>query len=133
MSEVKNLMAPPLTEETRKALDDARKKARARYGENKKITEGNYDKSLAVKCINGTFVGRKSENIIAYKGIPFTAKPPVGELRWKAPVEYLPDDGIYEAYYNAKSPRQMEDISEGGSLYYQSEDCLYLNVWKAEG
>ena len=133
MNEVKNLMAPPLTEETRKALDDARKKARARYGENKKITDGNYDKSLAVKCINGTFVGRKSENIIAYKGIPFTAKPPVGELRWKAPVEYLPDDGIYEAYYNAKSPRQMEDISEGGSLYYQSEDCLYLNVWKAEG
>ena len=58
MNEVKNLMAPPLTEETRKALDDARKKARARYGENKKITDGNYDKSLAVKCINGTFVGQ---------------------------------------------------------------------------
>ncbi len=133
MSEVKNLMAPPLTEETRKALDDARKKARARYGENRKITDGNFDKSLAVKCINGTFVGKKTENIIAYKGIPFTAKPPVGELRWKAPAQYLPDDGIYEAYYNAKSPRQMEDISEGGSLYYQSEDCLYLNVWKAEG
>ena len=133
MNEVKNLMAPPLTEEMQKALDDAKKKVRVRYGENRKITDGNYDKSLAVKCINGTFVGRKSENIIAYKGIPFTAKPPVGELRWKAPVEYLPDDGIYEAYYNAKSPRQMEDISEGGSLYYQSEDCLYLNVWKAEG
>ena len=58
MNEVKNLMAPPLTEETRKALDDARKKARARYGENKKITDGNYDKSVAVKCINGTFVGQ---------------------------------------------------------------------------
>ena len=58
MNEVKNLMAPPLTEEMQKALDDARKKARARYGENKKITDGNYDKSLAVKCINGTFVGQ---------------------------------------------------------------------------
>ena len=45
MNEVKNLMAPPLTEEMQKALDDARKKARARYGENKKITDGNYDKS----------------------------------------------------------------------------------------
>ena len=28
---------------------------------NKQITDGNYDQSLAVKCINGTFVGKKSE------------------------------------------------------------------------
>ena len=53
----------------------------ALYGENKKITDGNYDKSLAVKCINGTFVGRKNDNVIAYKGIPFVGKQPVGELR----------------------------------------------------
>ncbi len=33
------------------------------YGENKKITDGNYDKSLAVKCINGTFVGKRSGGI----------------------------------------------------------------------
>ena len=32
---------------------------------NKKITDGNYDKSLAVKCVNGTFVGKKAENIIS--------------------------------------------------------------------
>ena len=128
MSEIKDLMTPNLTEEKLKALNEARKKVRAGYGENKKITDDNYDKSLAVKCINGTFVGRKTENVIAYKGIPFTGRPPVGELRWKAPSEYLPDEGIYEAYYNGKSPRQGEDISEGGSLYYQSEDCLYLNV-----
>jgi para-nitrobenzyl esterase len=44
---------------------------RALYGENKKITDGNYDRSLAVKCINGTFVGRKTNNVIAFKGIPF--------------------------------------------------------------
>ena len=132
MSDMKDLMIPAPSEEKLKALNEAKEKVRARYGENKRITDGNYDKALAVKCVNGTFVGRRTENIIAYKGIPFTGKPPVGALRWKAPMEYIPDDGIYEAYYNGKSPLQGEDISEGGSLYYQSEDCLYLNIWKAD-
>ncbi len=107
-------------------------KVRAVYGENKQIKDGDYDKSLAVKCINGTFVGKKTENVIAYKGIPFTGKPPVGELRWKAPVDVIPDDGVYEAYYNAKTPSQGESIVERGSLFYRSEDCLYLNVWRAD-
>ncbi|MBQ7563474.1 MAG: carboxylesterase/lipase family protein [Lachnospiraceae bacterium] len=132
MSDIKDLMVPTLSEEKQKALNEAKEKVRARYGENRRITDDGYDKALAVKCQNGTFVGRKTENIIAYKGIPFTGKPPVGELRWKAPTEYILDNGIYEAYYNGKSPRQGEDISEGGSLYYQSEDCLYLNIWKAD-
>ena len=104
---------------------------RAQYGENHRITDGNYDESLAVKCVNGTFVGKEKDGIIAYKGIPFVGKPPIGELRWKAPVDVLPDDGVYEAYYNAKSSRQMPSDTENASLYYQSEDCLYLNIWKA--
>lgn len=87
-------------------VDKIQEKMYALYGENKQITDDNYDKSLAVKCINGTFVGRKTENVIAYKGIPFVGKQPVGELRWKAPVDIVPDDGVYEAYYNAKSPCQ---------------------------
>jgi len=95
--------------------------------ENKKITDGNYDKSLAVKCINGTFVGKKIENVITYKGIPFVGQQPIGKLRWKAPVDVVADNGVYEAYYNAKASCQSEEISN-----YQGEDCLYLNVWKAE-
>ena len=94
-----------------KTLDEIKAELRAQYGENKPITDGNYDKSLAVKCINGTFVGKKNDGVIAYKGIPFVARQPVGELRWKAPIYVVPDDGVYEAYYNGKS--------------------LYLNVWKA--
>ena len=113
-------------------LDEAKARMTALYGENKRITDGNYDKSLAVKCVNGTFVGRKNEGVIAYKGIPFVGRQPVGELRWKAPVDVVPDDGVYEAYYNAKSPWQKESGTEPASLYYQSEDCLYLNVWKAD-
>ena len=106
-------------------LNEIQEMHRAQYGENKKITDGTYNKSLAVKCINGTFVGKKTENIIAYKGIPFTGKPPVGELRWKAPVDVIPDEGVYEAYYNAKSAHQVVSETENASLYYQSEDCLY--------
>lgn len=60
---------------------------------NKRITDGVYDKALAVKCMNGTFVGRKEDNILSWKGIPFVAKQPVGELRWKAPVEPVPARG----------------------------------------
>ena len=113
-------------------LDEARERMTALYGENKPITDGNYDKSLAVKCINGTFVGKKTEGIIAYKGIPFVGKQPVGELRWKAPVDCVPDDGVYEAYYNGKSPCQVNDMWQKASLYVQGEDCLNLNVWKAD-
>ncbi len=94
---------------------------------NKKIIDGNYDQSLAVKCINGTFVGKKSENVITYKGIPFVDKQPVGDLRWKAPVDVTPDDGIYEAYNFAKLSCQDLSITD-----YQGEDCLYLNVFKTD-
>ena len=80
---------------------------------NKKITDGNYDQSLAVKCINGTFIGKKTDNIISYKGIPFVEKQPVGEQRWKAPVEYAPNDGVYEAYHFAKLSVQTEIKYEG--------------------
>ena len=115
-------------------IDEARERMRALYGENRKITDGNYDKSLAVKCINGTFVGKKTnEDVIAFKGIPFVGKQPVGDLRWKAPVDCVPDDGVYEAYYFGKAPRQDGNVSQLGSLYPQSEDCLYLNVWKSTG
>ena len=75
-------------------LKEIREMLHSMYGgENKQITDGNYDKSLAVKCINGTFVGRKTDNIAVFRGIPYVGKQPVGDLRWKAPVDIVPDDG----------------------------------------
>ena len=85
---------------------------------------------LAVKCINGTFIGQKTDNIISYLGIPFVGQQPVGNLRWKAPVDVTPDNGIYEAYYYGKTPMQAE--GDPAALYIQGEDCLYLNVWKTD-
>ncbi len=123
-----------MSETTQKPLTamGVKEMLRSMYGgENKRITGEGYDKSMAVKCVNGTFVGKKTENIIMYRGIPYVGKQPVGELRWKAPVDVVPDDGVYEAYYNAKSAYGNPKL-ETGSYYDLSEDCLYLNVWKSD-
>ena len=117
--------------EMERHIIESTERMRALYGENKKITDGCYDESLAVKCINGTFVGKKEEDVIAYRGIPFVGEQPVGEYRWKAPVEFVPDDGVYEAHYFGTVPHQGVDPLQIGSLYPASEACLYLNVWKS--
>ena len=75
-------------------------------------------------------MGKEKDGIIAFRGIPF-AQPPVGKLRWKDPVPVTASEAAYEAYYNGSSPIQTKLDSERASLYHQSEDCLYLNVWTA--
>jgi len=102
----------------------------SRYGENHAVT-GDYDKTLAVKCRNGTFVGKRQDSVLCFKGVPF-AKPPVAELRWKAPQPIEDGEGVFEAYYNGKTPIQTEWETEMASYYPQGEDCLYLNIWVNE-
>ena len=122
----------PVTPDPKDTAVDLKEILKEMYGgENKQITDGNYDPSLAVKCINGTFVGRKVENVTYFRGIPYVGQQPVGGQRWKAPVDVVPNEGVYEAYYNAKSAIGNPKL-ETGSKYYQDEDCLYLNVWKAD-
>lgn len=101
------------------------------YRPNRPI-EGEYDKSRAAQCINGIFVGKESEGVTAFRGIPF-ALPPVKELRWKKPAPVRPSDNVFEALYNGPTAIQTVLDSERASFYRQSEDCLYLNVWTADG
>ena len=107
--------------------DEAIHRIRERYGENQPIS-GEYDEELSARCSNGVFVGARVGSVCAFRGIPF-AKPPVGELRWRAPAPAEDGDGVYEAYYNAKSPIQTEWQTEQASFFPQGEDCLYLNLW----
>ena len=93
---------------------------------NSEIT-GDYDKTHAVKCLNGTFVGTEEYGVASWLGIPY-AKPPVGERRFKAPEYVEASDRVFEARYYGKGAF--------GSLGYpdcvqkiESEDCLYLNIW----
>ena len=102
---------------------------RAAWGENRPVT-GSWDPTLAAKCANGTFIGTRKGNILAFRGIPF-ACPPVGELRWKKPRPVPDGGGVFEAKYNGRTPIQTEWPTERASYYPQGEDCLYLNVWTA--
>ena len=83
-----------------------------------------------VKCYNGTFVGTEENGIISFKGIPF-AKPPVGELRWKAPQSVEASNETFEATKYGKVALQPEASSEPVSQHPEnmSEDCLTLNIW----
>lgn len=84
---------------------------------------------------SGKLEGVKEEGVLAFKGIPFV-KPPVGDLRWKAPQ---PNswEGIFVAdTFGPACPQGInEDGSPNGGGYYGpvDEDCLTLNVWAPEG
>lgn len=117
--------------EEKKAMNytakEIKERMRASYGVNRTI-DGDFDKELAAKCDNGTFVARRDGDLAVFRGIPY-AKPPVNELRWRAPEAPDSDKRVFEAYYNGKSPIQTELVSEQASFYPQGEDCLYLNIW----
>ena len=68
-----------------------------------------------------------------WKAIPY-AKPPVGELRWKAPKDPDPWEGIREETEFCSPCAQLQP--QLGPLpsdtIMGSEDCLYLNTWRPQ-
>ena len=93
---------------------------------NQIITDGNYDKSLAVKCNNGTFVGKASDELIIWKGIPYATQP-LGKLRWQKALPAADDDGVYDATKPGHVPIGPMNDSMGTAEF--GEDCLVLNIY----
>ncbi|MDR1158869.1 MAG: carboxylesterase family protein, partial [Oscillospiraceae bacterium] len=104
------------------------------------------ERTLGIVPVTGGLirgVASDTAGVTIYKGVPF-AKPPVGELRWKAPQDLdavvwgnavrICDTWGSQAYQNP-------DLNPpggfwGDEFYYEgsprpavSEDCLYLNVY----
>lgn len=87
-------------------------------------------------------VDSPARGVSAFLGIPF-AKPPIGALRWSAPVDYSGDGGTRRAGQFAPACMQTmrildwyrgmaEQFGSSRSVFPDlriSEDCLYLNVW----
>jgi len=93
--------------------------------------QNNFGFPVQVKIENGTIEGLydTKAGLQTYFGIPF-AKPPVGDLRWKAPQPLDNWTGVKET--KAFGPRAVQGIVFGDMNSRSngiSEDCLYLNVW----
>jgi para-nitrobenzyl esterase len=74
---------------------------------------------IPVKTEDGLVQGTLEDGLTVYRGIPFAA-PPVGDLRWHAPLPAAKWDGVRQATQFGPIP-----VQDGKG----SEDCLYLNVW----
>jgi para-nitrobenzyl esterase len=87
--------------------------------------------SVHTKIENGTIEGFQDVNqgLQFYFGIPF-AKPPIGELRWKAPQPVENWNGVLQTKKFGPKPVQANIWGDMNSRAdTMSEDCLYLNVW----
>ena len=80
------------------------------------LLQGEYDAAYAVKTKTGTYVGFKHKKAVYYLGIPY-AKPPVGDLRWKAPEPLPASDAIFEAKHFGASPIQVTSSARHRLLY----------------
>ena len=88
---------------------------------------GEYDTKLSVKTKTGVYVGYRENKGIVYLGIPY-AKPPVGNLRWKAPEPLPESDAVFEAKHFGASAIQVEHEGSILRVHRQSEDCLTVNI-----
>jgi len=91
---------------------------------------------------NGTLQGLVGHDprITVFRGIPF-AKPPVGELRWKAPQPAESWEGVRKCYEYGPIPMMRnhpgvdftqfytKELNPTAAEYPMSEDCLYLNIF----
>lgn len=88
-------------------------------------------KPIQTTIKNGTIEGFQDtdKGLNLFLGIPY-ARPPIGNLRWKAPQPAKNWSGVKETKAFGNTPMQTNVF---GDMKYRaaakSEDCLYLNVW----
>ncbi len=88
-------------------------------------------RQVIVETELGTVKGVTTETAVAFRGLPF-AQPPVGELRWKAPLAVEPWEGVLDATESQSVcvQAEMTDTWHQTGEIIGSEDCLYLDVYR---
>jgi para-nitrobenzyl esterase len=82
---------------------------------------------VTIRTRNGALRGEQVDGVKVFRGVPF-AEPPVGALRFRAPVKSKSWSGERDASRFAASAMQS-----GEPGVEHSEDCLYLNIWAPAG
>ncbi|PSN39205.1 Venom carboxylesterase-6 [Blattella germanica] len=73
------------------------------------------------------FISRKGREFLAFQGIPY-ATPPLGPLRFRAPLPATPWEGVLNATQYASLCTQRSVFAKQEEVV-GNEDCLYLNVF----
>jgi para-nitrobenzyl esterase len=89
---------------------------------------------VIVETSKGKLEGTRRDDLCVFRGVPF-ARPPVGELRFRAPQPLESWEGVRDA--TRIGARAMQVPSETFEALLGrppkqppiDEDCLYLNVW----
>jgi para-nitrobenzyl esterase len=80
----------------------------------------------------GDVQGSLNGNVYEFLGIPYATQP-VGDLRWKAPINPGPWDGVLNTTEFAPvCPQKQFDQGGGEGVIVGDESCLFLNIWTPE-
>ena len=88
-----------------------------------------HERTVRARTTIGTVEGFARDGVKRWRSIPY-ARPPVGELRFRAPQPALPWSGVRHCHGFANCAPQQRRYTMLGVGRYQptSEDCLTLNV-----
>ena len=86
------------------------------------------EETVEVKTAYGRLRGKRSRELITFKGIPYAGSVS-GENRFKSPPPLQPWTGVRDAFTPGPPSFQAPRPSFGKEEPFPSEDCLVLNVW----
>ena len=99
-------------------------------GQAKAVDSMRPDRETAEGVVIGAL--NRATNTLSWKGIPY-ARPPVGDLRWKAPQEPEKRSTPLKAVTFCEICPQYIDHDNNPAtpqVIQGNEDCLYLNIWR---
>ena len=84
---------------------------------------------IKISTSSGLVTGNKTKNVIIFEDIPY-AKPPIENLRWKAPRAISSSEKIFpkENNFCVQRPSNLGGVYSE-SFYVGTEDCLYLDIF----
>ena len=82
------------------------------------------NRPYATACYEGAWIRALGSTFASFQGIRY-AQPPLNELRFKPPIPYYDEGGIYDV--SKESNITCVQLKNGVAL--GQEDCLFLNVY----